>query len=90
MPGINITPQTAETLSEIAQNPDIAGAGAAAVNPFGGFINQAGNFLLGQTQAVQPLQPTAPQRSSAYGPVYIAAGVGLVLLIILAFVILKK
>lgn len=90
MPGINITPQAVNTLSDIAQNPDVAGAAAAAINPFGGLINQAGNFLLGQTQAVAPLQPTAEQRTSPYGPVYIAAGVGVALLIVLAFVILKK
>lgn len=55
-----------------------------------GFLQQAGTFLLGQNSAVQPLQATAEQRQSPYTPVYIAAGVGVVLLVILAFVILKK
>jgi hypothetical protein len=55
-----------------------------------GFWQQAGTFLLGQTQAVQPLQATAEQRTSPYTPVYIAAGVGVVLLLVILFVLFKK
>lgn len=106
MPIGTLTPQTVDTLLSVPDIQTAVNTAtgsnfgnseggnlsalAGAVNPWGGLINQAGTFLLGQTQAVAPLTPTAPQRSSAYGPVYIAAGVGLVVLVILAFVILKK